>query len=323
MFPFSKIPKKGWHGMNVAWPDGKQFAFSIFDDTDEMTLDTGRRVYGFLDQCGFRTTKSCWTFKGDPLQGKFPGATLDDDDYRQWLLDLESRGFEIGWHNTTWHSSPRERTAAALERFAEVFHHYPASAANHTGVAEGIYWGDRRLNGWHRVLYNFLTRYHNHKKYRGHVETDEHFWGDLCRQKIKYYRNFCFRDVDTLSACPMMPYHDSLMPYVNHWFASSDGRNVDAFNRCLSEASQDRLEAAGSACIMYTHFSARFDQGGRLDGRFEELMQRLSRKNGWFVPVATLLDWLLARNGQREISDAERRRLERSWLLEKIFIGTT
>jgi hypothetical protein len=33
--------------MKVAWPDGKQFAFSIFDDTDLMTLETGRSVYAF------------------------------------------------------------------------------------------------------------------------------------------------------------------------------------------------------------------------------------------------------------------------------------
>jgi hypothetical protein len=52
-------------------------------------------------------------------------------------------------------------------------------------------------------------------------------------------------------------------------------------------------------------------------------MKRLAQKNGWFVPVATLLDYLLARGGRHEIGDAQRRRLERGWLLEKMFIGTT
>jgi hypothetical protein len=252
--------------MKVAWPDGKQFAFSVFDDTDLMTLEIGRRVYDFLEECGFRTTKSCWVFDGDPKRGRLPGDTLDNNDYRQWIVNLESQGFEVGWHGATWHSSHRERTAAALERFAEIFQHDPAVAANHTGVEESIYWGDRRLTGWRRLLYNLLTRYHNNKKYRGHVEADEYFWGDLCQQKIKYYRNFCFRDIDTLKACPFMPYHDPLMPFVNYWFASSDGRNADAFNHCLSEPRQDRLEAAGSACIMYTHFSSGFNEGGGLNG---------------------------------------------------------
>jgi hypothetical protein len=47
-----------------------------------------------------------------------------------------------------------------------------------------------------------------------------------------------------------------------------------------------------------------------------------TRKNGWFVPVATLLDHLLAVRGRHEISNAERRRLERKWLLEKLLVGT-
>ena len=65
---------------------------------------------------------------------------------------------------------------------------------------------DRLAHG----LYNLLTRFRNRGKYRGHVEGDPYFWGDLCRQKIKYYRNFTFRDINTLKACPFMPYHDPL-----------------------------------------------------------------------------------------------------------------
>ena len=56
----------------------------------------------------------------------------------------------------------------------------------------------------------------------------------------------------------MMPYHDPDRPYVNAWFAASEGADVTAFNRCLSEEHQDRLEAEGGACIMYTHFASGF-----------------------------------------------------------------
>ena len=111
----------------VTWPEGKQFAFTVFDDTDLGTLTNVGPVYAFLADCGYRTAKSCWAFRGDPAKGKNPGETLDDLDYRNWLLDLQSKGFEIGWHGATWHSSPRERTIAALERFAEVFGHYPSA----------------------------------------------------------------------------------------------------------------------------------------------------------------------------------------------------
>jgi hypothetical protein len=52
-------------------------------------------------------------------------------------------------------------------------------------------------------------------------------------------------------------------------------------------------------------------------------MQRLSQKNGWFVPVSTLLDYIVQTRGHHTITDQERKRLERKWLLAKVIIGTT
>ncbi len=170
------------------------------------------------------------------------------------------------------------------------------------------------------MLYVLLTCRRG-EKYSGHLEESDYFWGDLCRQKIKYCRNFVFRDVNTLKACPFMPYHDATKPYVNCWFASSDGHDIETFNRCLSEANQDRLEAEGGACIMYTHFAIGFRESHGLNPRFQQLMKRLARKNGWFVPAVALLDHLLAEHGPTKITDAQRRRLEQKWLLEKLFVG--
>jgi hypothetical protein len=154
------------------------------------------------------------------------------------------------------------------------------------------------------------------------VEGDEYFWGDICRLRIKYFRNFVFQGVNTLKKCPIMPYHDPQRPLVNYWFASSNGAWAKDFNRCLSEPNQDRLEAEAGACIMYTHFVNGFSEGKAINPRFEQLMRRLSQKNGWFVPVATLLDFLLERQGHREITRAQRRYLEWKWLLEKLLTGT-
>ncbi|MEN6450728.1 MAG: hypothetical protein ABFC96_09570 [Thermoguttaceae bacterium] len=304
------------------WPDGKRFAFTIFDDTDRSTRENVSRVYAFLADLGFRTTKSCWVFRGDPNRGKHAGETLDDEAYRRWVLDLHREGFEIGWHGATWHGSPRAETARALERFADVFGAYPATGANHASNDECIYWGSARVTGWRRAVYNVLTRYRNDSRFRGHMDNDPHYWGDLCRAKIKYYRNFVFRDINSLGLCPCMPYHDPLKPDVNYWFTSADGDRADRFNRCLNESAQDRLEASGGACIMYTHFANGFDDKGQIHPRFKALMERLAKKNGWFVPVATLLDFLLTRTNHREIPLPALRRLERRWLLEKLFVGT-
>jgi hypothetical protein len=120
-----------------------------------------------------------------------------------------------------------------------------------------------------------------------------------------------------------MPYHDPLKSYVNLWFASSEGASVASYNKCISEKNQDRLEREGGACIMYTHLAAGFYHNNAMDSEFKQLMKRLSRKNGWFVPVSTLLDYLVEINGPHIISDKERTSLERKWLWHKLFTGTT
>ena len=157
--------------------------------------------------------------------------------------------------------------------------------------------------------------------FRGHLEGDPLFWGDICLAKIRYVRNFTYSDIDTLAACPMMPYHDPERPYVHRWFASSEGADVNTFNRCVSEVNQDRLEERGGACIMYTHFASGFFDGGTVNPRFKLLMDRLARKNGWFVPVTTLLDYLSAHRSESVLTATQRRGLERRWLLSKLRIG--
>ncbi|MGA2065611.1 MAG: hypothetical protein ABSG86_11605 [Thermoguttaceae bacterium] len=305
------------------WPEGKQFAFTVFDDTDGATLENVSAVYALLAECGFRTTKSCWPLRGDPRLGKHPGETGEDPRYVAWLLDLQAKGFEIGWHGATWHGVRREETCRALQAFGRIFQHPPATGTNHANSEDSIYFGAARLSGLYAFFYNCLTRFHHWKRFRGHVAGDEYFWGDLCRQYVRYYRNFVFQNINTLKRCRFMPYHDPRRPYVNYWFASSAGHNVPTFLACLSEANQDQLEAEGGACIMYTHFARGFQVAGRVEPRFEGLMRRLAAKNGWFVPVRTLLDRLLEVQGHHDITDSERRRLERRWLMEKLTQGST
>ena len=82
-------------------------------------------------------------------------------------------------------------------------------------------------------------------------------------------------------------------------------------------------EEEGSACIMYTHFGHGFASGGRLHPEFRRLMERLAAKNGWFVPVSTLLDYLRSVRGLHVLKDSERNAMERAWLATKLVYGTS
>lgn len=309
-----------WPTRRIGWPAGKDFAFSVFDDTDLATLDNVPAVYAFLKDLGFRTTKSVW-----PMQGERPpyvgGATCGDPKYLQWVRSLQEAGFEIAFHGATGHSALRGDVILGMERFKELFGHFPVTLANHSHCREGIYWGRHRLSGINRLAYDAITLLRPCGAFRGHVEGDPHFWGDICRDTVRYVRDFAFPDLNTLKACPIMPYHDPQRPYVNYWFASSEGGVVGSFNRRLAETAQDRLEEEGGACIMYTHFAFGFYEDGQLNSTFRSLMRRLGKKNGWFVPVGTLLDYLLEVQGHHDITPGQRRALERRWLWHKIRNG--
>ena len=306
----------------ITWPDNKRFVFTIFDDTDRANLKDNQLVYQCLYELGFKTTKSAWIVKGNQPH-KDEGITCDDKKYLNWLLDLKKKGFEIGYHNTTYHSSYRQEIEDGLKKFALIFNQSPTVMANHSANQENIYWGPHRLSGSRRLIYNILTRFRRNKYYLGHDETSAYFWGDLCKENITYVRNFVFSDINTLKCCPYMPYQDLTKPYVNYWFASSEGNNVKMFNKCLSDKNQDRLEEEGGACIMYTHFADGFCQNGKLSEQFKRQMKRLSKKDGWFVTVSTLLEFLKKENKTQIIDNNQRRKLEWKWLFNKLILGST
>lgn len=308
--------------MSMRWPDGKQFAFSIFDDPDAQTVAEGRRVYSFLADLGFRTTRGVWPLEAT-REVNSPGETCANPEYLAHNLELQKLGFEMGYHNATPHSTVREETRQALDLFKNYFGHDPRTMANHYN-RDAIYWGPARLTGsLARAVYSASTLSKNNNRFRGEVEGEPEFWGDLCRERIEYCRNFVYADIDTLDVCPWMPYHDPLRPFVRNWYSATDGANIKTYLGMLSESNQDRLEEQGGACIMYTHFGHGFVENETLDSRFSDLMTRLSKKNGWFVPVNMLLDYVSDKRGRVEIGASERNRLQSRWLWQKIFRGTS
>ncbi len=303
---FSQMPQ---------WPEGKDFAFTIFDDADHGHSEKSRVIYDLFTECGLRTTKSVWPLAGAG-KPKIPGATCEEADYRQYCLELQARGFEIAFHNATYHASDRAFTLRALNRFREIFGHDPISMANHSQNREGIYWGPARFSSWRQWLLLTLKR---GQKFRGHIEGDPLFWGDLCRERVRYVRNFTFRDLNTLAQCPHMPYHDARRPWVNQWFAASAAGDVGAWKRYVTVDALKRLADQRGACILYTHLGKGFYKNGRLNEAFVATVRHLSRMNGWFVPVSTLLDYLARQQtGPKVISADELGAMENRWLLDQL-----
>src|SRR5262249_27786794 len=156
------------------------------------------------------------------------GETCEKPEYLRYLRELQAAGFEIGFHSATLHSSTRSETAEGLSTFEQHFGGPPSAMANHYNE-EAIYWGTARLPGPYRRIYNFMTRGHNDRKFFGHVEGDPYFWGDLCRERVRYCRNFVYSDINTLRMCPWMPYFDPLRPFVRQWFAATEGDKAPSF----------------------------------------------------------------------------------------------
>ena len=305
--------------MKIQWPDGKKFAFTIVDDTDNGTVENTKPVYDLLYKHGIITTKTVWVY---PSRDKFTGGCLLDDEYLVFILELQDKGYEIGLHNVGSGEFKRNEIINGMEIFREKLGFYPGLQINHASNPDNIHWGSDR--------YQFLLKrvidlvYGDKRKYYGTNVKSEFFWGDICKERIKYIRNYTFNSINTLKLDPLMPYIDrSKEKYSNYWFSSSDGHTVEEFNYLLSKGNIDKLEAAGGACIVYTHFASNFvNEKGQLNEKFIENIEYLSSKDGWFVPVNILLDYLLSLKKQRYASKAYLNKLDLRWIFDRIIKRT-
>jgi hypothetical protein len=310
--------------MDVQWPNGYRFAFTVVDDTDWATLDNVKPVYDLLAGLGMRTTKTTWMFSGN-ARGHNSGETCEDLPYRDWLLALQSQGFEIALHNAAPSTSDRQATQTALDSFQQLFRAENILFCNHTGCQDNIYWGAARLSGWHQRLYNLATKGKRRNISRGHIVGDPLFWGDLCRQHVRYVRNFVFDELDMLRICPELPYHDPSRPFVNFWFPSANGANLKRFLENFTLTKLDALAEVGGLCIAYVHFAAGFAENGAVNHEFRRRMEHLASLGGWFAPASDLLEFLRAgaSKDERIISPRRLAQLECKWLFEKLLKGTS
>ena len=298
----------------IKWPKGHDFAFTIVDDTDGATVQNVKPVYDYLYERGILTTKTCWVYPSkDQI---YTGECLKDDEYRQFLIEIKNRGFEIGFHNAGSGGFNRAETMSAFEEFKACFGEYPSLHINHSNNVENIYWGAERFSGPVRKIYSL---------FRGSIsslgdKTDsEYFWGDLCKKNVKYIRNRTFNGIDTLREDNRLVYRETGKDkYSNYWFSSSDGMRLNAFLRILTKENVDKLVKHHGCCILYTHFAYDFvDENGVLSEDFKATIDYLSKQNGWFVPASTLLDYVLA-DKEYKPSKWYELKMDIKWFVERI-----
>ena len=304
---------------HLIFPGGKRFAFTIVDDTDQATLERGRPLYEVLHRAGLRTTKTVWALEtGSQSVPTDQGASLREAAYRDWILELQRQGFEIGLHGVRGGSSDRATVLAGLEEFKRTLGAYPRLHVNHALNRENLYWGEHR---WWFAPFRWAFQAGREHRFEGHLPDSPYFWGDLARDRLRYVRRFTYSEINLLRVNPWMPYRISGMEYVPYWFEGSDGGSIDQFVELLSDRNLDRLEQEGGVTLVYAHLGAgSFNKNSGADPRFVDRIEAVSRRQGWFAPASEILDYLAAQPGWTpEPSVRQKLRLELWFILDRVF----
>jgi hypothetical protein len=299
------------------WPLNKDFAFTIIDDTDYSTIDNTKPVYDYLKSKNLKTAKSIWIF---PPNDHFSGQTLQDNEYFDFLVDLEREGFEIILHGVGSGVFKRTEVADGFEIFNRKFGKYPSVFINHSLNPENIYWGYKRFG----PILRFFTKHikGDSRRFYGDEFNSEFFWGDLSKKHIKYIRNRVFNGINTIRYDPKMPFKERHKVYSNYWFSSSDGHTIEEFNNLTCKRNVDRLVKQRGLSVIYTHFACGFvDQGGELDCTFKKNIDYISSSNGWFAPISAILDHLLSfreNSSENLVNNFYTNKLDAIWLIDRI-----
>lgn len=298
----------------MIWPREKQFSFTIIDDTDNATLANVKPVYDFLHSIGLKTTKTVWVY---PPKDSYAGASLQDEEYRKFILELDSKGFEIASHGVGSGKFTRTEIMQGFDYYKKVLNRYPEIYINHSQNENNLYWGAKRF----RWPLSWFMKLVQNVEFQGEKEGSIYFWGDFAKKHIAFIRNLVFSEINTLKCDQEMPYRErSKSIFSNYWFSSSDGHTVEEFVNLIDQKNVNQLAEEGGCCIVYTHFASGFvDRHGELDQRFKSRMEDLAKQNGWFVPASELLSYLLSKKKSNEfIPNKYLLRLNARWFLSRL-----
>ena len=96
------------------------FGFTITDDTDTYDYRIGNATYQGFYNAGFLTSVSSWAIGVDSGIASRKGF-VDNESQRNWLLDLQNKGFELALHSASEISDTREQTINAFNNWSLYF----------------------------------------------------------------------------------------------------------------------------------------------------------------------------------------------------------
>jgi hypothetical protein len=275
---------------NIEFPGEKQFAFTIIDDTDEAYLENIKPIYDILFENKLKTTKTVWVYPSRNIDVS-RGDSLKRKEYLDFVLDIHSKGYEIGLHNVGSGDFKRDEIIQGLNEFRSKLGFYPKIHVNHSYNKDNIYWGSKRFS----FPFNYLVKilYKNYSDFSGEEPLSDYFWGDYHKRYIQYTRSYEVNKINTYKKIPFMPYKEKKCDeYSNFWFGSTFAPNPWIFNKIVTKQNIDKLEKEGGICILFTHLGY-YMQKGIIDPGFIQMIEYIgNKKNGWFVPVSNILDLL-------------------------------
>ncbi len=258
-----------------------------------------RIVYDFMDSLGLRATKTVWVFPPEEPSGipALPtsisrGVTLADPAYLSYCRTLASRGVEIALHGATGGNNRRELIQCA---FAVMDANFPPASTYvcHAKNADNPYWQEKVVARGPLAL--ALRQYARSHRCSGEDPASPYFWGDLCRQRLRYIRLLRTRRINTLAANPSMPYFEREKPLVPGWFSATKR----SFREATSVEALDELERDWGVCVLYQYMCRHVDNStGNVLPSFAAAAERLAaRGRVWTDTVTRLLDRLRLMQG--------------------------
>jgi hypothetical protein len=285
----------------IKFPEKKLFAFTIIDDTDDAYFENIKPIYDILFENRLRTTKTVWVYPPRDIN-ESKGDCLNRNEYLNFIKDIHSKGYEIGLHNVGSGDYKRNEIIEGLNEFHLKLGFYPKLHVNHSYNKDNIYSGSKRFS----FPLNYLVKilYKEYDNFSGEDPASDYFWGDYHKKYIQFSRNYEIDNINTYKKLPYMPYREKLYnEYSNFWFGSTFASNQWMFNKIITKLNIDKLENEGGICILYTHLGY-YMQKGKIDPGFIRMIEYIgNKKNGWFVPVSNILEFLFERKVAEKIPE--------------------